>query len=325
MPSDSRAPLADRPWTVSVDCPAKINLHLRVGPARADGFHPLATWMCTVGLFDRLDLAIAADPDVNAGPIRLTCDPPTVPTDDRNLVVRAAKAMREARPGRHSAALDGRLCKRIPVGAGLGGGSSDAACALAAIDLLWPADGQPIQSTDLRSIAARLGSDVPFFLDAPSAACTGRGEVVRPLPPPTPGWAVLLLPPLAMPTPDVYRRFDALGLGRSADVDQEPDWHAWAILPAVDLLPLLVNDLEPPAFDLRPDLAVLREQAERVAGRPVRMSGSGSSLFTLFDGAGEAVTVADRLRASLGGNGTRCEAVTLAPPLRPERSDNARD
>ncbi|HEX8912104.1 MAG TPA: hypothetical protein VF796_07065, partial [Humisphaera sp.] len=147
----------------------------------------------------------------------------------------------------------------------------------------------------------------------PSSVCTGRGEVVRPTPPPAVArWAVLVLPAVHMPTPDVYRRFDAMRLGRTADVEQEPDWQAWARLPAAELMAKLVNDLEPPAFDLRPELADLRARAERSAGRVVRMSGSGSSLFTLFDSEPEARAARDRLAADFG---VRAELATVGPAV----------
>lgn len=352
-------PATGRPRGVTAGCPAKVNLHLRVGPARADGFHPLLTWMCTVGLFDTLTMRAvdrgsmpsfsAADVTPLTSPIRLTCDPPTVPADDRNLVVRVVRAWDEAlqsagiaSSGRVGASTASRrvaasLAKRTPVGAGLGGGSSDAAFALLLAARLWGSptdggvgDGGANHSTDndggtgeagpspaavdaLSAVAARFGSDIPFFLRGPSAVCTGRGEVVRPIAAPAARWAALLLPPVAMPTPAVYRRFDAMMLGRDTDVADEPDWDAWAALPAADLLGRLVNDLEPPAFDLKPELADWRVAAERVVGRPVRMSGSGSSLFTLFDARDEADVAAERLSAAAAMAGVRVEVVELAP------------
>jgi len=136
---------------------------------------------------------------------------------------------------------------------------------------------------DLSAFAARFGSDLPFFFHGPSSVCRGRGEIVMPVPRPSARWAVLVLPNLAMPTADIYRRFDTMGLGRECDIAEAPDWLAWAKLASEDLLPRLVNDLEPPAFDLAPQLGALRARIEEMLGRAVRMSGSGSSLFTLFD------------------------------------------
>jgi 4-diphosphocytidyl-2-C-methyl-D-erythritol kinase len=154
----------------------------------------------------------------------------------------------------------------------LAGGSSDAASTLMALG-----------RENLQPIAAKLGSDVAFFLRGGSAVCTGLGETVRPINPPACGWAVLILPPFGMPTPAVYKKFDEMNLGRSQSIETEPDWFAWTELSAEKLLPHLVNDLEPPAFALNPQLRQIRDDWERRLGRPVRMSGSGSTLFTLFD------------------------------------------
>ena len=247
--------------------PAKINLHLRVGPPRADGFHPILTWMCVVDLYDEIEIEPAANG------VTLECDDPSIPTDERNLVVKAALAM--------GAAAKIKLTKRIPAGGGLAGGSSDAASTLMALG-----PGHP--DKNLPQIAMSLGSDVAFFLHGPSSVCAGVGEQVRPIDPPACGWALLILPPFGMPTPAVYRKFDEMKLGRRESIDVEPDWSALTQLSAERLLPHLVNDLEPPAFALNPELRRLRDNWEQRLGRPVRMSGSGSTLFTLYDTLDEA-------------------------------------
>jgi 4-diphosphocytidyl-2-C-methyl-D-erythritol kinase len=311
---------------ITVRCPAKINLHLRVGPARGDGFHPLLTWMCTVGLFDKLTMWLAperhrAAEDLVRRLIELACDDPSLPVDERNLVVRMVQqwgetlvASRDRKgagragtsgtplPGSHGSLVPiaATLTKRIPAGAGLGGGSSDGAFALLAADQLWSGgrrdDGTPRPAEDLSAFAARFGSDIPFFLHGPSAVCSGRGEVVRETARPVAArWALLVLPELHMPTPEVYRRFDALGLGRDEHVEVEPDWPAWARLPAAELLARLVNDLEPAAFAIGPELGALRRSIEQSLARIVRMSGSGSSLFTLFDERSQAEEGKERI------------------------------
>jgi 4-diphosphocytidyl-2-C-methyl-D-erythritol kinase len=265
--------------SLRVSAPAKINLHLRVGPvAAADGFHPLLSWMVTVGLFDNLEFTLVDVPGID-----LSCDDPAIP--------RASGEAVGDRPGVVAA-----LQKRIPVGAGLGGGSSDGAFTLIALDHLlglnWPAQR-------MSDFAARFGSDLSFFFHGPSSICTGRGEIVRPTPAPKPRWAVLILPGIHMATPAVYRRFDEMRLGNAESLEKTPDWRQWATLDALALLPLLVNDLEPPAFSLSPALADLHARAIRAVGRIVRMSGSGSSLFTLFDGRDQAESAADCLRLDL--------------------------
>src|SRR5690606_28708871 len=145
--------------------------------------------------------------------------------------------------------------KRIPVGAGLGGGSSDAARTLVALNRLWDLE---LSLDQLQTLAANLGSDVGFFLYQPSAECIGRGEQVQPIAPPAPAAALLICPPYGLSTPEVYRAFDRMGLGDSGAVQTAPPWQQWAQLQAEHLLPLLVNDLEPAAFAVKPDLGKLR-------------------------------------------------------------------
>jgi 4-diphosphocytidyl-2C-methyl-D-erythritol kinase len=267
-------------------------------------------------------------------PVVLVCDLPGLPCDERNLVVRIAHAFREEvmRSGNGGKRVDGghgdtpdsisrrgrlaeemgihaTLHKQIPVGAGLGGGSSDAARTLLGLNQLWEAGRA---ANDLSAFAARFGSDLSFFCHGPSSVCRGRGEVVVPIPRPRPKWAVLVLPKLSMPTADVYRRFDQLGLGREADVLSEPDWNAWTQLNSRELLSQLVNDLEPPAFDISPALGKMRESYEKLLGRIVRMSGSGSSLFTLFDDEAEAKDVSRWIEKTLG---ERAPAVEVSPDV----------
>jgi len=163
-----------------------------------------------------------------------------------------------------------------------------------------------------------LGSDVPFFLFGSSSICKGRGEAVRVLGRRAKSmWVTLALPPISMPTADVYRRFDEMKLGKSDDIELEPHWSEWASLDARSLLPRLVNDLEPPAFSLRPDLGDLRMEIENSLHRPVRMSGSGSSLFTLFDDEEEAKSAAMQITSQ---HGVRALAIELSPIVKDDLS-----
>jgi 4-diphosphocytidyl-2-C-methyl-D-erythritol kinase len=132
----------------------------------------------------------------------------------------------------------------------------------------------------------------------------------------------LVLPNLVMPTADVYRRFDAMGLGRESDVVKEPDWTSWARMRSEDLLPRLVNDLEPPAFNLAPQLGALRARVEEMTGRAVRMSGSGSSLFTLFDDERPAEDAAAHIERETR---ERALAVEVCPILRDDLNEEFED
>jgi 4-diphosphocytidyl-2-C-methyl-D-erythritol kinase len=293
-----------------VPAPAKINLHLRVAPRQADGFHPLLTWMTTVGLFDTLTLVrrrLDESAASRSGSFRwftLSCSDPGLPVDGSNLVTRAARALADALsqvgegltgPRREEASAF--LIKRIPRGAGLGGGSSDAAAAILGLNRLW---GLKLPHQRLMGIAADLGSDVPFFLHGPSCVCSGRGQRVREIDRPAMKWVTLILPPFEISTADVYRRFDEMGLGSEEAVLDKPNWTAWTKCSANELMPQLVNDLEPAAFSLRPELGELRAKLEQELSAVVRMSGSGSSLFVLADDREEAKSRAEKVKMTLG-------------------------
>jgi len=297
--------------------PAKINLHLRVGPRREDGFHPLMTWMVTVGLFDTLELKNVESTgggwaDGSAGSLSLATSDPALPVDARNLVVRAASALADARrrrvgegpqTGKWASAF---LTKRIPSGAGLGGGSSDAASTLMALNRMWDVG---LNANELAQIGATLGSDVPFFFHGPSSICTGRGELVRPIGPPKARSALLVMPNVGVSTAAAYGAFDRMRLGMDEAVGNEPDWSEWVGLESSSLLPRLVNDLEPAAFAVQPLVGELRTSLEMKLNRPVRMSGSGSTLFTLYDTAEQAKHAV----RNIGAIDARVEAVEIAP------------
>jgi 4-diphosphocytidyl-2-C-methyl-D-erythritol kinase len=293
---------------------AKINLDLRVGRRRADGFHPLASWMATVGLFDKLTFARARGDGREAGAplVDLVVDGSDLSADSSNLVCRAAARVAEfaGRPLPTSVTLG----KTIPIGAGLGGGSSDAARTLLAMDRLWELR---LSRDDLRVLAASLGSDVSFFLDEPSAYCTGRGEVVRKVERPAARYAVLILPGFGMPTPAVYRRFDEMGLGTEPLARDLPVERTR--FESQRLLEVLVNDLEAAAFSLEPKLGELRSDVEKLLKRIVRMSGSGSSLFTLFDEPEKADQAARVVRNEMRVNAI---GVEVAPRMRDDLHEN---
>ena len=312
-----------------VVAPAKINLHLRVGRVREDGFHPLLTWMCIVDLFDTLTLirrpweqsrGVASGGPLSHGDwFALSTDHPDLPLDRRNLVVDAAMALADtlSRDGEGPTGWRERvsafLNKRIPAGAGLGGGSSDAAATLLALAAMWKLDWS---ASKLAEFSTRLGSDVPFFFHGPSSICTGRGEIVRPTPPPARAkFAVLVLSDIAMPTPKVYATLDALKLGSDAALSSPPDFAEWAKLSADELMQRLVNDLEAPAFHLQPKLAATRTALEKLwNGKIVRMSGSGSSLFTLCDEQSQAQELAGKANGqAIEGAKVIAKVVRLAP------------
>ena len=270
--------------------PAKLNLDLRVGPPTADGFHPIRSWFRTIALHDALRLEAAAEA------ADLSChveNDPSIPSDDRNLCLRAARAWSAATGQQVDLTIT--LRKRIPAGGGLGGGSSDAA---AVLRVLNDRHGRPLDDARLLAVAAGLGSDVPFFLaGAADATCTGRGERVAPFAAARRHAALVVLTGVAVPTPAVFRRFDALPPPPPHPDAAELDYAAWSALPAADLLPLLRNDLEPAAFALHPRLRDARDACEARLHRRVLMTGSGGTLFSLYDDPAEASSSAASLDA----------------------------
>lgn len=250
---------------------AKINLTLDVLGRRADGYHALATVMQTVDLYDTICLTATDDQQVT-----VACSLPEL-NNEKNLVVRAAQLVRQQLGLSQGVCIE--LHKRIPLAAGLGGGSSDAAAVLLALQQWWRL---PLSSSDLYSLAAALGSDVPFFLASGLALCEGRGEYVTPLTPYWPAsmrWLLLLKPALAVSTADVFRH-----LPISDYTDGE---HTRAVLAALSTRhkPLpedLHNGLERSVLEQHPAVALARE-ALLAAGAPlVRLSGSGPTLFAPF-------------------------------------------
>lgn len=240
---------------------AKLNLSLRVLGQRADGFHDILSWMHPIDWADEL----CVRPSETAG-VRIECNDPRVPVGADNLIHRAAMALAE-RVGRMPA-FDVRLVKRLPLGGGLGGGSANAAAMLLALARLWTIDRKDPR---LHEAAAAVGSDVPFFLGEGPAIASGRGTTLTPAPA-LPGWAVLILPPFGIATAPVYAacRSRPLAAGESLPPEQAPS------------PPPLVNDLTEAAISVEPRLRDLLA-ALTSGGATVHMSGSGSTLFALFD------------------------------------------
>ncbi len=265
---------------LEVVAPAKVNLSLRVLGKRPDGYHDLRSLVCPVSVFDRLRLRVC-----EAAGITFRCSDPTIPSDGTNLVVRAARIFCE-RVGIEPA-LEIELEKGIPHGAGLGGGSSDAAATLSGLNRLYDKE---LTVPDLSILAEALGSDVPLFLRSGAVWISGRGERVEPAVLPR-DWALLMVKPgFGVPTPWAYG-----ALASAVD------------LPGVDVRGqdiggvVLENDLEKPVFGkylLLADVKRWLVEQERCLG--ALMSGSGSTVFGVFDLEGEAEECAERFRSEFG-------------------------
>lgn len=254
---------------------AKVNLSLAVNGLRSDGFHEICSWVTPIDWHDEVIIRHAERFSLE---VLGRCE--GVPSDSRNLVWRAAGALAAAAQREPDVSIT--LHKHLPHGAGLGGGSSDAAATLLALADLWGLDWP---MSRLVAIAATLGSDVPFFMYNASAVIRGRGEIVEPVGQSPEMWLVLAMPAFASATPDVYRAWDELVTPPST---AQMPWRK-AFGSAATLAESLFNDLEPAAFSFDPRLADLHRRLDRLAGRSVRMTGSGSAFFSLFDTRGEAV------------------------------------
>jgi 4-diphosphocytidyl-2-C-methyl-D-erythritol kinase len=254
---------------------AKINLSLRIGNARPDGFHDVRTILQAIDLFDRVKC------EARRGPFQIRCDMPGVPNDRTNLVWKGAQSLWEA-AGRSGEARDAvvTLQKNIPVKAGLGGGSSDAAAALLALRRLWKVR---VPDEQMHALAARLGSDVPFFLVGGTALGLDRGDEIYPLETLPRYRVVLVIPPFGVATEDAYAWFDEKR-NRDPFSLTAPEKGSRFLFGGRPL----VNDLEPPVIERHPVIGQLKQRLMDHGALMAAMSGSGSTVFGVFKSAAAA-------------------------------------
>ncbi len=258
---------------------AKINLSLRVLGIRRDGYHELRTIFQSLALHDTLLVRTVR------GPFRITCNDPDCPTDSTNLISRAAAAAWKASGRRgEPCGIWIRLTKRIPVAAGLGGGSSDAAAALRAFARIWSVDRRCLDD-----LARSLGADVPYFLIGGTVLGLERGDLLFRLIDAPPAWVTLVLPAFGVSTRDAYRWLDEEGLvgvsgGRGLKVR----------VPSV--ASELQNDLQGPVAARHPEIRRIVAALRRAGASQAAMSGSGSAVFGLFERRAAAVQAAEVVR-----------------------------
>jgi len=252
---------------VKLQAPAKLNLFLQILGRRPDGFHTIVSLMTPISLSDELEVEPLPRPE-----IVLEGGPPGLPAE-KNLAWKAARALVP-----HAGTVPGvrlRLVKRIPAGGGLGGGSSDAAAVLQALNGLWDCR---LNAGDLVSLATALGADVPFFLQGSPGVVRGVGERVTPtaLPAAFPEHLAVLQPPFELSTPEVYRQWDTLGR-----FDEREDPALASFLSGSGSFPMR-NDLESAAFVIRPELRILKDQLLASGAEMALMSGSGSCFWAAW-------------------------------------------
>lgn len=269
--------------SISLSSFAKINLDLRVLGTRPDGFHDLKTVFQSLALFDSVTVS------ARRGQMTIECDEPDIPTDHRNLVWKAAALLHNFATGKTSAPRDILidLRKRVPSEAGLGGGSSNAAMTLLALNALWKLK---LDLPTLSRLGARLGSDVPYFLVGGTALGLGRGDDIYPLTDMPPVHVVILRPGFGVSTPDAYQWFDEetrRSLKEPAPRTLPPGWPAWSAT--------LRNDLEIPVVRHHPAIGRIRQSLLDAGATFAAMSGSGSAVFGLFERSDAARRTANDL------------------------------
>lgn len=270
-----------------IRAPAKINLRLRVVGKREDGYHLLDTVMVPVGLYDEIEIKRAKKGKKG---LTVTCNHPLVPSGRENLAYKAAALLIEKKG--IGAPVHIRIKKRIPVGAGLGGGSSDAAATLIGLDRLFRLK---CPKREMLSLAASLGADVPFFIHGTPARARGSGELLSPLSSFPKLWLVILYPGFPVSTAWVFRHLDLkltkdIGNTSINSLQGRPE----------RIKRFLINELEGVTFQRYPRVAYLKERLLQEGAAGALMSGSGSSVFGIFSTGQAASKAFRRLRKEKG-------------------------
>jgi len=261
------------PSEITVFAPAKINVILRILDRRPDGFHNLWSIMQTVALEDEVQIRLRADRQN----IQLRCDATQLAADQSNLVYRAAAAVLAR--AQQSIGLDIELRKRIPMGAGLGGGSSDAAATIIGLNRLLRLEWSPTQMAD---VGLSLGSDVPFFLFAPSAFVAGRGETVRPVVVEGARWVVLVNPGFGVNTKWAYQELAATRTAVTPLSLVQRELDRQSCVSWTQLIAVAENDFEVPVFAAHGKLREIKRSLRAQGAEIALLSGSGATVFGVF-------------------------------------------
>ncbi len=264
--------------------PAKINIALDVLHKREDGFHEVEMIMTMVDLADRLEMA-----EIHRDTIIISSQVGYIPLDEKNLAFQAAKLIKDRYEVKQGVYI--HLDKKIPVSAGLAGGSSDAAATLRGLNRLWNLN---ISNEELQTLGAQLGSDVPFCITGGTALATGRGEKLEPLQPPPQCWVILAKPPIKVSTADVYGRLKVNEIERHPSISslldavKQHDFHK--------LCSSMGNVLEEITMKLYPEVSQLKESMLSLGADGALMSGSGPTVFALVSKESKVARIYNGLR-----------------------------
>jgi 4-diphosphocytidyl-2-C-methyl-D-erythritol kinase len=259
---------------------AKINLGLRIIAKRADGYHDIETILHRIDVYDELSF-------INGQTISFESDAPDLPSGEDNLCIRAARLLASHRGVKAGAHIS--LRKKIPAGAGLGGGSSDAAATLLGLNKLW---GLDMKAGELLPLAAQLGSDVPYFLRDGTAYATGKGEILEYFPLQLPYWIVVLYPDIHVSTAWAYQQMALENPNRTDNLRKNLLEH---LHDGERLRQSVGNDFEPTVFRAHPELGELKQLYYDHGALFAQMSGSGSSIYGLFESERGAKSVCETL------------------------------
>ena len=277
--------------TITLSANAKINLYLRIAGRRPDGYHELETVMQSVTLADTV--TVSYDADARGKSISLTCTDPAIPCDGRNIAVKCAERFLDTF-GINDCTVKIHIDKRIPAAGGLAGGSTDGAAVLRALNSLTGADAS---QTELCSIGAKVGADIPFCVAGGTALCTGIGDVLAPLDIPSPGYSVLIVSPGGgVSTPEAYAAID-----RAGTIPAFPASGVTAALRDGTCPTSLHNDFESVILPLNGNAALVKRILAENGADAAMMSGSGPTVFGLFSDRGKCASAA----AEVNGRGFR--------------------
>jgi len=270
--------------------PAKLNVRLKVTGLRPDGYHDVVSIMVPVALYDRIELRVTPH-----GRIDLSCEGFPAPCDQENLVCRAARAFYSKTGIEDGVSI--RLTKNIPVAAGLGGGSSDAACVLKVLNRHY---ASPLTLEELKELAVGLGADVPFFLIEGPCIARGIGGILEPIEVWPKLWYIIITPPILVSTAWVYRNLKARPVSNELQLTREPYQYIINYLnrKPFDVKALLENDLERVTINRFPVIEGIKQRLIRAGADGALMSGSGPSVFGVY----HLEDVAIRAKAALAGS-----------------------
>ncbi len=261
--------------TFKIKAPAKLNIRLKVTGRRPDGYHELVSIMIPIDLFDFLELTV--DP---GGGIKLACEGIQIPTDENNLAFRAAQSFFSRTGIREEVSI--KLIKNIPVAAGMGGGSSDAAATLLALNEMW---SRPLSLPEMHDLAIGLGADVPFFLEGKPCLARGIGEILEPLDSWPKCWFVIVRPPIEVSTSWVYSNLKFVLTTDEYDYIKQTLSHVPISIPQI-----LENDLERVTSATFPIVETIKKSLIQAGAQGALMTGSGPSVFGVFPSLDEALS-----------------------------------